>query len=65
MAKELIAYCMKTKKKEAMLKANITKTARGGYVAQGVTKDGNKMALILSEANALAAIKDGLATKGW
>ena len=65
MAKELIAYCMKTKKKEAMLKATITKTVRGGYVAQGVTKDGNKMALIMSEANALAAIKDGGAKQGW
>ncbi len=65
MAKEIIAFCMKTKKKEAMLKANITRTSRGGYVAQGVTKDGNKMALIMSEVNALAAVKDGLATKGW
>ena len=57
---------MKTKKKEAMHgTAVITKTSRGGYCAQGATKDGNKMALILSEANALAAIKDGLAKKGW
>ena len=57
---------MKTKKKEAMHgTAVITKTSRGGYCAQGATKDGNKMALILSEANALAAIKDGSAKKGW
>ena len=65
MAKELIAYCMKTKKKEAMLNPVITRTSKGGYCAQGATKDGNKMALILSEANALAAIKDGSAKKGW
>jgi hypothetical protein len=65
MAKELIAYCLKTKKKEPMLKATINKTARGGYVAQGVTKEGHKMALIMSEVNALAAVKDGLAKQGW
>jgi hypothetical protein len=65
MAKEIIAYCLKTKKKEAMLNATISKKANGGYVAQGVTKDGNKMALIMSEVNALAAIKDGLAKKGF
>ncbi|MEI6816572.1 MAG: hypothetical protein WCL14_08170 [Bacteroidota bacterium] len=56
---------MKTKKKESMLKAMITKTSRGGYLAQGETKDGNKMALMMSEATALAAIKDGLAKKAW
>ncbi len=65
MAKEIMAYCMKTKKKESMLKAMITKTSRGGYLAQGETKDGNKMALMMSEATALAAIKDGLAKKAW
>jgi len=65
MGKELIAYCMKTKKKEAMLNPTITKNKKGGYVAQGATKDGNKMALIMSEANALAAVKDGTAKKGW
>ena len=65
MATELIAYCMKTKKKEPMLKANITKTSRGGYLAQGVTKDGNKMSLMMSEATALAAVKAGTAKQGW
>jgi len=65
MAKELIAYCLKTKSKEAMKGAVITKTSRGGYIAKGETKDGHKMSLILSEVNANAAVKDGAAKKGW
>jgi molybdopterin biosynthesis enzyme len=65
MAKELIAYCMKTKKKESMLKAVIKKNSKGRFAAEGETKDGNKMFLFLSEANALAAVKDGVAKKGW
>ena len=66
MAKELIAYCLKTKKKEAFVNpVIISKTKNGGYVARGATKDGNKMGLIMSEANALATIKDGVAKKGW
>ena len=65
MASELIAYCLKTKKKEAMQKAVISKTARGGYIAKGETAEGHKMSLILSEVNARAAVKDGAATQGW
>ena len=65
MATELIAYCLKTKKKEAMQKAVITKTARGGYIAKGETTEGHKMSLILSAVNAEAAVKDGAAAKGW
>jgi molybdopterin biosynthesis enzyme len=57
---------MKTKEKNVPLQeAVITKTARGGYMAQGNDGKGNKMVTMLSEANALAAVKDGVATKGW
>ena len=65
MAKELIAYCLKTKKKEAMQNAVITKTSRGGYIAKGETTEGHKMSLILSEVNAIAAVNDGAAKKAW
>lgn len=68
MAKEkekLVAYCMKTKKKEEMLKAEITRTTKGGYMAKGETIDGNKMCAILSEENALKAIKEGTAKKAF
>lgn len=62
---KLVAMCMKTKTKEEMLNAVIKKTKRGGYQAQGETKDGHKMSLMMSEANALNAIKEGVAKQGW
>jgi hypothetical protein len=66
MAKPLTAYCMKTKEKDVpMQDAVITKTARGGYMAQGHDGKGNKMTTMLGEARALEAIKDGVAKKGW
>lgn len=66
MAKPLTAYCMKTKEKNVPLQdAVITKTARGGYMAQGHDGKGNKMTTMLSEANALEAIKGGVAKQGW
>ena len=62
----LTAYCMKTKEKNVpMQDAVITKTARGGYMAQGHDGKGNKMTTMLSEANALQAVKDGVAKKSW
>jgi hypothetical protein len=45
--------------------AVITKTARGGYIANGNDGKGNKMAAIMSEAKALQAITDGVAKKGF
>ena len=64
MAKMLTAYCMKTKEKNVpMQDAVITKTSRGGYMAQGNDGKGNKMTTMLSEANALQAVKDGVAKK--
>ena len=66
MAKMLTAYCMKTKEKNVpMQDAVITKTSRGGYMAQGNDGKGNKMTTMLSEANALQAVKDGVAKKAW
>lgn len=60
------AYCLKTKEKNVpMQDAVITKTARGGYIANGNDGKGNKMAAILSETNALAAIQNGVAKKGF
>jgi hypothetical protein len=66
MSKMLTAYCMKTKEKNVpMQDAVITKTSRGGYMAQGNDGKGNKMTTMLAEARALEAIKDGVAKKGF
>lgn len=66
MAETLTAYCMKTKEKGVAMKdAVITKTSRGGYMAQGNDGKGNKMTTMLGEAKALACIKEGLAKKGF
>ena len=44
---------MKTKEKNVpMLEAVITKTSRGGYMAQGNDGKGNKMTTMLAEAKA-------------
>ena len=66
-SKMLKAYCMKTKEKDVpMHEAVISKTARGGYMAQGNDGKGNKMTTMLSEAKANEAITNGVATKqGW
>lgn len=62
----LKAYCLKTKEKNVpMHDAVVTKTARGGYMAQGHDGKGNKMTAILSEEKALRAIDDGVAKKGF
>jgi len=66
MSKKITAYCMKTKEKNVpMQDAVITKTSRGGYMAQGHDGKGNKMTTMLSEERANEAIKDGVAKKGW
>ena len=62
----ITAYCLKTKEKNVpMQDAVVTKTARGGYMAQGHDGKGNKMTAILAEAKALKAIEDGVAKKGF
>lgn len=63
---QLTAYNVKTKEKNVpMHDAVITKTAKGGYMAQGNDGKGNKLTSLLSEAKALAAIEAGTAKKGW
>ena len=65
-SKMIKAYCLKTKEKNVpMHDAVITKTSRGGYMAAGNDGKGNKMAAILSEANALKALAGGVAKKGF
>lgn len=65
-SKMLTAYCMKTKEKNCpMHDAVITKTSRGGYMAQGHDGKGNKMTTMLSEASALEAVKNEVAKKSW
>jgi len=57
---------MKTKEKDVpMQNAVITKTSRGGYMAQGDDGKGNKMTTMLSEAKALEAIDNGVAKKSF
>ncbi|MEI7735209.1 MAG: hypothetical protein WCI49_07060 [Ferruginibacter sp.] len=66
MSNMITAYCMKTKEKNVpMQDAVITKTSRGGYMAQGNDGKGNKMTTMLGEATALKAVADGVAKKGW
>jgi hypothetical protein len=68
MSKEgtITAYNVKTKEKNVeMQDAVITKTSRGGYMAQGTDGKGNKLTTMLSEAKALEAIKAGNARQGW
>ncbi len=65
-SKMIKAYCLKTKEKNVpMQDAVITRTSRGGYIANGNDGKGNKMAAILNEAKALQAIKDGVAKQGF
>jgi molybdopterin biosynthesis enzyme len=63
---QLTAYNVKTKEKNVpILDAVVTRTAKGGYMAQGNDGKGNKLTSLLSEAKALAAIEAGTAKKGW
>ncbi|TKK65525.1 hypothetical protein FC093_19605 [Ilyomonas limi] len=65
-SKMIKAYCLKTKEKNVpMQDAVISKTAKGGYIANGNDGKGNKMAAILSEAKAMQAIEDGVAKKNF
>ena len=61
----LEAYCLKTKQKEKMIDPIISKTAKGGYIAKGESKDGHKMSLLMSKDNAEAAVKAGVKKEGW
>ena len=60
------AYCLKTKEKNVpMQDAVVSKTVKGGYIAKGHDGKGNKMTAIMGEANALQAIKDGVAKQDF
>lgn len=62
----LTAYNVKTKEKNVPIQeAVITRTAKGGYMAQGHDGKGNKLTALLGEAKALAAIAAGVAKQGW
>ena len=66
MVEPVRAYNVKTKEKNVEMKdAVITKTARGGYMAQGHDGKGNKLTALIGEAKALQAIKDGVAKQGF
>jgi hypothetical protein len=65
-SKMIKAYCLKTKEKDVpMHDAVISKTAKGGYIANGNDGKGNKMAAILGETKALQAIADGVAKQNF
>ena len=62
----LRAYCLKTKEKNVPLQdAVISKTAKGGYMAQGNDGKGNKLTTLMGAEKALAAIAAGVAKQGW
>ncbi len=66
MSNAITDYNVKTKEKNVpMQDAVISKTAKGGYIAKGHDGKGNKLTSLLSEAKALAAIKDGHAKQDW
>ncbi len=65
-SKMIKAYCLKTKEKNVpMQDAVVSKTVKGGYIAKGHDGKGNKMTAIMGEANALQAIKDGVAKQDF
>jgi hypothetical protein len=59
------AYCLKTKKKEAMVDPVISLTAKGGYICKGASAEGHKMSLIMNKATAEAAVAAGVKKEGW
>ena len=66
MSEKLTGYDLKKKEKNVpFTEATIVKTSRGGYMVKGLDAYGNKMNVMISEANALSAIEKGLATKGF
>jgi hypothetical protein len=65
MSEQLMGYSMKAKEKREFVNAKIEKTAKGGFMVRGCDKDSNNMCAIISETNALKAIKDGVATQAF
>lgn len=62
---ELKAFCLKTKQKEIMVDPIIFKTSKGGYIAKSLTEGGHKVSLLMSQANAEAAVAAGVKKEGW
>ena len=66
MAEPIRAYNVKTKEKNVQMHdIIITKSDRGGYMAQSNDGKGNKLTCLMGEAKALQAIAEGVAKKGW
>jgi len=54
-------HCMRCKEKRDMKDARIEKTSRGGFIAKGAcVKCSTNMSAIMSEDNALKAVKEGV-----
>ena len=63
---QLTAYNVKTKQKGVpVLDGVITKTVKGAYMVKGHDGKGNKLTTLVNEEKAMAAIKAGIAKKGW
>ena len=61
----LTAYNVKTKEKNVpILDAVVSRTAKGGYIAQGNDGKGNKLTTLLGEQKALDAFKADIAKQG-
>lgn len=43
----------------------ISKTSKGGYIAKSLTEGGHKVSLLMSKANAEAAVASGIKKEGW
>jgi hypothetical protein len=66
MATPITAYNVKTKEKNVVMHdAVITRTSRGGYMAQGNDGKGSKLTCLMGAEKALLAIKEGVAKQGW
>ena len=60
----IMAYSVKAKQKVLMIDPVITSTGRGSMIAKGLDEDGNKVSVIMSIANAEAAVEAGIAEYG-
>ncbi len=66
MATPITAYNVKTKEKNVVMhNAIISKTARGGYMAQGDDGKGSKLTCLMGAEKALNAIKEGVAKQNF
>ena len=59
------SYCLKTRKQEDIFECKVVQNAKGGFMLQGVTKDGYKTSKIISKVDAEKFINEGLANKAY